>query len=97
MGTILSVVVLYFKRFFKSLDFYYKLFVAFIPAAVLGLLFNKQIEAFLGNVTIVAICLLLGGIVLLFVDKLFKNPSLDNADHVPYPSAFKSASGNAWP
>lgn len=89
LGTILSVVVLYFKRFFKSLDFYYKLFVAFIPAVVLGLLFNKQIEAFLGNVTIVAVCLLLGGIVLLFVDKLFKNPQLDNADHVPYPSAFK--------
>ena len=89
LGTILSVVVLYFKRFFKSLDFYYKLFVAFIPAVVLGLLFNKQIEAFLGNVTIVAVCLLLGGIVLLFVDKLFKNPKLDNADHVPYPSAFK--------
>lgn len=89
LGTILSVVVLYFKRFFKSLDFYYKLFVAFIPAVVLGLLFNKQIEAFLGNVTIVAVCLLLGGIVLLFVDKLFKNPKLDNADQVPYPSAFK--------
>jgi len=89
LGTILSVVVLYFKRFFKSLDFYYKLFVAFIPAVVLGLLFNKQIEAFLGNVTIVAICLLLGGIVLLFIDKLFKNPRLDDADHVPYPSAFK--------
>ena len=89
LGTILSVVVLYFKRFFKSLDFYYKLFVAFIPAVVLGLLFNDQIEAFLGNVTIVAVCLVLGGIILLFIEKLFKNPSLEDADKVSYPSAFK--------
>lgn len=89
LGTILSVVVLYFKRFFKSLDFYYKLFVAFIPAVVLGLLFNKQIDKLLGSVTIVAVCLLLGGIFLLFIEKLFKNPALDDADHVPYPSAFK--------
>ncbi|UAY54709.1 undecaprenyl-diphosphate phosphatase [Arachidicoccus terrestris] len=89
LGTILSVVVLYFKRFFKSLDFYYKLFVAFIPAVVLGLLFNEQIERFLGNVTIVAVCLLLGGIFLLFIEKLFKHPKLDDADQVPYRSAFK--------
>lgn len=89
LGTILSVVVLYFKRFFKSLEFYYKLFVAFIPAAVLGLLFNKQIEAFLGNVTIVAICLVLGGILLLFIEKLFRHPKEDNADKVAYSSAFK--------
>ena len=81
LGTILSVVVLYFKRFFKSLDFYYKLFVAFIPAVVLGLLFNKQIDKLLGSVTIVAVCLLLGGIFLLFIEKLFKNPALDDADH----------------
>ncbi|HTN38714.1 MAG TPA: undecaprenyl-diphosphate phosphatase [Arachidicoccus sp.] len=89
LGTILSVVVLYFKRFFRSLDFYYKLFIAFIPAVVLGLLFNKQIEQFLGSVVIVAVCLLLGGIFLLFIDKMFKHPVEDNADNIKYPSAFK--------
>lgn len=89
LGTILSVVVLYFKRFLKSLDFYYKLFVAFIPAVILGLLFNKQIEQLLGSIEVVAISLLLGGIVLLFVDKMFKNPLQDNADKISYPSAFK--------
>ena len=44
-GAILSVIVLYWKRFLQSFDFYYKLFVAFIPAAILGLLFSKQINA----------------------------------------------------
>lgn len=68
-GAILSVVLLYWKRFFQSLDFYFKLFVAFIPAAVFGLLFNDAIEALLESVQVVAITLLLGGIVLLFIDK----------------------------
>jgi len=71
LGAILSVIVLYWKRFFQSLDFYYKLFVAFLPAAVLGLLLDKYIDKMLGSVTIVAITMLLGGIVLLFVDKWF--------------------------
>src|ERR1700712_5204647 len=48
-GAILSVVVLYFKRFFKSVDFYFKLFVAFIPAAIVGLLLKKHIDSLLEN------------------------------------------------
>lgn len=70
-GAILSVLVLYWKRFFQSLRFYIKLFVAFIPAAVFGLLFNDYIDALLENAVVVAVTLLLGGIVLLFVDKWF--------------------------
>ena len=75
-GAILSVVVLYWKRFFKSIDFYIKLFVAFIPAAIIGLLASDYIDMLLENVIVVAITLLLGGIILLFVDKIFaKNES----------------------
>ncbi len=74
-GAILSVVVLYWKRFFQSLTFYYKLFVAFLPAAFFGLLLNKYIEELLQSVYVVAVMLILGGIVLVFVDKWFKNPS----------------------
>lgn len=75
-GAILSVVVLYWRRFFKSIDFYIKLFVAFIPAAVIGLLAIDYIDMLLGNVIVVACTLLLGGIFLLFVDKIFeKNES----------------------
>jgi undecaprenyl-diphosphatase len=70
-GAILSVVVLYWKRFFQSLDFYFKLGVAFIPAAVLGFLLNDYIDAMLESVTVVAVSLLVGGVLLLFVDKIF--------------------------
>ena len=73
LGAILSVVVLYFKRFFQSFDFYFKLLVAFIPAVVLGLLFSKKIDALLENPVTVAASLLIGGILLLKVDDWFNN------------------------
>jgi undecaprenyl-diphosphatase len=68
LGAILSVLVLYFKRFLQTLDFYFKLLVAFIPAVVLGLIFSKKIDALLENPVTVAVSLLLGGILLLKVD-----------------------------
>jgi undecaprenyl-diphosphatase len=71
LGAILSVVVLYFKRFFQTIDFYLKLMVAFVPAVVLGLIFSKKIDALLENPVTVAVSLLLGGIVLLKVDDWF--------------------------
>ena len=75
LGAILSVVALYFKRFFQTLDFYFKILVAFIPAVVLGLLFAKKIDALLENPVTVAISLLIGGILLLKVDDWFGNSS----------------------
>ena len=72
-GAILSVVVLYWKRFFQSTDFYFKLFIAFLPAAVLGFLLNDIIDSLLENVIVVAISLLVGGIVLVFIDKIVNN------------------------
>ncbi len=86
-GAILSVVVLYWKRFFQSLEFYYELFIAFIPAAVLGLLLSDYIDMLLENVFVVALMLVLGGIVLLFVDKWFNKPAEDQT--IKYPTAFK--------
>jgi len=73
LGAILSVVVLYWKRFFQSLDFYYKLMVAFIPAVVLGLLLNDVIDALLESPITVAISLIIGGVILLKVDEWFKS------------------------
>lgn len=87
-GAILSVIILYWKRFFQTVDFYYKLFVAFIPAAVFGFLFSDYIDQMLGNVWIVAISLVLGGIVLVFVDSWFKN-NTESKEEVTYPRAFK--------
>lgn len=74
-GAILSVVVLYWKRFFQSFSFYYKLFVAFIPSAVIGLLLIHYIDELLESVYVVAVMLILGGVVLVFVDRWFKNPA----------------------
>ena len=70
-GAILSVVVLYWRRFFQNFDFYLKLAVAFLPAAVFGLLLKKQIDALLENIVVVAVSLILGGIVFLFIDDFF--------------------------
>jgi undecaprenyl-diphosphatase len=92
LGAILSVVVLYWKKFAEPLhtgtaegtflkrfsrrfDFYLKLLVAFLPAAFFGLLLNKYINALLQSVVVVAISLVLGGIILLFIDNWFKNPA----------------------
>ena len=86
-GAILSVIVLYWKRFFQTFDFYLKLFVAFLPAAVFGLLFNDFIESLLGNVLVVAISLVLGGIILVFVDNWFKKS--DEDQKINYPKALK--------
>lgn len=74
-GAILSVVVLYWKRFFQTFDFYWKLIVAVLPALVLGFLFSEKIDALLENVQVVAIMLVLGGVFMLFVDKWFNAPT----------------------
>ncbi len=73
LGAILSVVLLYLKRFFQTFSFYLKLLVGFIPAAIVGFLLGDKIDALLENVTVVGWTLLLGGVFLLFVDKLFKD------------------------
>ena len=92
-GAILSVVILYWKRFFRlnhtpapegasglkrflhKYDFYWKLLVAFIPAAVLGFLFSDAIDAMLESVTVVAVMLIVGGVFMLFCDKIFNKGS----------------------
>jgi len=89
LGTILSVLVLYYKRFLKSFDFYFKLLVAFVPAVIFGLLFNEKIDELLESPVGVAIALLIGGIILLFVDKWFKNGTVDNSDDINYATALK--------
>jgi len=73
LGAILAVVLLYWKRFFQSLDFYFKLLVAFIPAVILGLLFNDVIDGLLESPLVVAISLVFGGFILIKVDDWFKS------------------------
>ncbi len=108
-GAILSVVILYWKRFFRlndtsafdkqavegisagkrgrscilrllhKFDFYWKLFIAVIPAGVIGLLMGDYIDTLLESVTVVAVMLVVGGIFMLYVDKWFNKPSQDQS------------------
>lgn len=72
-GAILAVVMLYWKRFFHSFDFYLKLFVAFLPAAVFGMLLNDYIDQLLESVFTVAVSMIVGGVFLLCSDFFFKD------------------------
>jgi undecaprenyl-diphosphatase len=89
-GAILAVVVLYWRRFFefRRWQFYVKLIIGVIPALILGFLFSKKIDALLEKPLPVAIALLLGGIILLFVDRLFNKPTIESDDQVSYSKAF---------
>jgi undecaprenyl-diphosphatase len=89
-GAILSVVVLYWRKFFDFTrwQFYPKLVVAVVPALVIGYLFSDKIDELLESPTTVAISLLLGGIVLLFVDNLFKHPVIDREKKISFGKAF---------
>jgi undecaprenyl-diphosphatase len=90
LGTILSVVVLYFKRFFQTMDFYFKLLVGFFPAVVLGLLLSDFIDGLLENPITVAISLIIGGVILLKVDDWFTpKEETQVVKEISYGTAFK--------
>lgn len=88
-GAILAVVVLYAKKFFdfKRWQFYVKLGAAVVPALVLGFLFSKRIDALLESSLTVAISMLVGGVILLFIDKAFKNPTIDSEEKISFGKA----------
>jgi undecaprenyl-diphosphatase len=75
------------KQFVSKFDFYFKLFIAFLPSAVFGLIFIDLINRLLESVIVVAVSLVLGGIILVFIDKWFKNPGQNQ--EVTYPKALK--------
>ncbi|MBN1198390.1 MAG: undecaprenyl-diphosphate phosphatase [Bacteroidales bacterium] len=85
-GAILSVIVLYWKRFFQSWNFYFKLAVACIPL-ILAFFLENIIDAMLGSVMIVAIALVVGGFFLIFVDKWFDRPENEQTK-LTYKKAF---------
>jgi len=88
LGAILAVIVLYWKRFFQSIDFYIKILVAFLPAAIVGFLLNDYIDQLLERVEVVAVMLIAGGIVFLFIDKVFRGTEVTGESHVSYRAAF---------
>lgn len=90
LGAILAVVVLYWKKFFdfRRWQFYVKLIIGVIPALVLGFIFSDKIDALLESPTTVAVSMLIGGIILLFIDKAFNKPVVESDDQITYGKAF---------
>jgi undecaprenyl-diphosphatase len=95
LGAILAVVVLYWKKFMSPLtagasgiQFYLKLLVAVLPALALGFIFSDKIDALLESSLTVAITMIAGGVVLLFIDNFFKNPTVEKEEQISFPKAF---------
>jgi undecaprenyl-diphosphatase len=90
LAAILAVVVIYYKKFFdfKRIGFYIKLIIAVIPAIIGALLLKKHIDSALKNIEFMAWVMLIGGVVLLFIDKVFKNPTIDSEEKVSNKTAF---------
>ena len=81
LGAILSVLAVYWRRFFQNVDFYLKLLVAFMPIVVVGLLLKKYVDILLESVGVVAFMLLLGGVVLVFIDRWFPHEDPGEGGH----------------
>jgi undecaprenyl-diphosphatase len=90
LGAILAVVVLYWKKFidFKSWHFYLKLLIAVIPALLLGFIFSDKIDTLLESSLTVAITMIAGGIILLFIDNVFNAPKIETEEQISFPKAF---------
>jgi len=90
LGAILSVVVLYWRKFFdrSRIQFYVKLVIGVIPALFFGYFFADKIDSLLESTTTVIITMILGGFVLLFIDSYFKNPTVDTEEKISFSNAF---------
>lgn len=90
LGAILAVVVLYWKKFFdfKNLYFYFKLIIGVIPAIILGLIFSKKIDEMMKSTTVIALAILIGGIVLIFIDQFFNHPQIKSEKQVSFKNSF---------
>jgi undecaprenyl-diphosphatase len=89
-GAILAVVILYGRKFFQfsSWQFYAKLIIGVIPALVLGYFFSDKIDKLLESPTTVSIAMLAGGIILFFIDAVFKKPTIESDDQISFGNAF---------
>ena len=90
LGAILAIAIMYIKRFFKGIEIYIKLFIAFVPTAVIGFLAYDFIKAYLFDPMVVSVSLIVGGIVLIWIDKkvMFKESEIGTLENIPYKNAF---------
>ncbi len=91
LGAILSVLVLYWKKFFqfKNWSFYFKLLTAVIPALIFGKLFSEKIDIILEKPIIIAFIMIAGGVIFLFIDKMFTVHTIETEEQINYGTAFK--------
>ncbi len=91
LGAILSVVVLYWKKFFqfKNFNFYFKLILAVVPALIFGKLFNEKIDAVLENPLFIAFIMIAGGVVFVFIENLFKEHTIDKEEDISIITSIK--------
>jgi undecaprenyl-diphosphatase len=92
LGAIMAVVIVYWKKFvnLKDINFYLKLIIAFIPTAIIGLLFHSKIKELMNSNLVVGISLLVGGIVLIFIDNFFKENTTKTESEITYLQALKA-------
>lgn len=90
LGAILAIALMYIKRFFRNLTIYFKLITAFLPTAVVGLLAYEYIKAYLFNPIVVSISLILGGVILIFIDKRVatQGSTVVEVEDISYKNAF---------
>ena len=90
LGAILAIALMYFKRFLHGIDIYLKLIVAFIPTAIIGFLAYDFIKAYLFNPVVVSVSLIIGGIVLIWIDKrvVAQQSQVLTLEKIPYKNAF---------
>lgn len=90
LGAILAIALMYIKRFFRGLQIYYKLFAAFVPTAIVGLLAYDIIKGYLFNPVVVSISLIIGGVILILIDKkvVSKESELAEVEDISYKNAF---------
>ena len=90
LGAILAIALMYIKRFFRNLTIYFKLITAFLPTAVVGLLAYDYIKAYLFNPIVVSVSLILGGIILIFIDKKVtaQSSTVVEVEDISYKNAF---------
>ena len=105
-GAMLAVVWEYRERFWRVLAglahdraaqrFALNLVVAFIPAAALGLAFNKLIKAYLFHAVPVALAFVIGGLVILWVEKRQRRATVENVDDMTWRDALKVGIAQAF-
>ncbi len=90
IGAIMAIVLMYIKRFFRGFEIYKKLIVAFIPTALVGFLAYNFIKDYLFSPLIVSISLIIGGIILIFIDKTVtgKTTQYAEVEHMSMKHAF---------